>query len=94
MSEHSKKCLFSLGKLCSTPRALEMVGFEPMREALIRHIQGDWGNVCKDDWKSNDRAVNDGTRLLSSYTTLQGVRFWIITEADRSVTTVLLPEEY
>jgi hypothetical protein len=71
-----------------------MVGFEPIREALIRHIQGDWGNICKDDWKSNDRAVNDGTRLLSSYTTLQGVRFWIITEADRSVTTVLLPEEY
>ncbi|MBB5036166.1 hypothetical protein [Prosthecobacter dejongeii] len=80
--------------LCSTPLALELVGTEQIRDALVRHIQGDWGEVCKDDWQSNDEAVKEGTRLLSAYTSKEGNKFWIITEADRSVTTVLMPEEY
>lgn len=94
MSDKLKKCLFSLGTLCATPDAIEVVTLEQIREALIRHIQGDWGEVCREDWLSNNRALEDGTRLLSAYRSQAGDRFWIITEADRSVTTVLLPEEY
>lgn len=60
---------------------------------LIRHRQGDWGDVCKEDSKSNDRALVDDTRLLSSYQ-LFGTKIWIITEWDRSATTVLFPSEY
>jgi hypothetical protein len=65
-----------------------------MLRALGRHVTGDWGNVCSEDAEANDAAVGERARLLSSYTSDEGVRFWIITEADRSLTTVLLPEEY
>jgi hypothetical protein len=61
---------------------------------LKRHSSGDWGEVCESDKKLNDEAVENGGRLLSAYTTRRGDRIWIITEADRSATTVLLPEEY
>ena len=94
MAEEKFRCLFSLGMLCSTPLALELVSMDQIRDALVRHIQGDWGEVCKDDRQSNDEAVKEGTRLLSAYTSKEGNKFWIITEADRSVTTVLMPEEY
>jgi hypothetical protein len=60
---------------------------------LGRHIKHDCGDVCKEDWQSNDEALNEGTRLLSSYQQKEG-RIWIITEADRSYTTFLLPEDY
>ena len=65
-----------------------------MMQALRRHARGDWGEVDAEDWKSNDRSLQEGTRLLSAYRTRSGIKLWIITEADRSVTTVLLPEEY
>ncbi|HEX7787451.1 MAG TPA: plasmid related protein [Methylomirabilota bacterium] len=65
-----------------------------MLRALGRHVSGDWGNVCSEDAEANEAAVNERERLLSSYATRDGVRFWIITEADRSLTTVLLPEAY
>lgn len=94
MANEEFRCLFSLGNLCSTPLALELVGMEQIRRALIRHIQGDWGDVEREDWLSNDEALDTGARLFSVYTTKEGNRFWIITEADRSVTTVLMPEEY
>lgn len=60
---------------------------------LHRHRLGDWGEVCPEDKRANDAALVDGTRLLSAYT-VQGTKVWIITEADRSATTVLFPEEY
>jgi hypothetical protein len=60
---------------------------------LMRHAAGDWGEVDAEDWSLNDQAVNDGTRLLSVYRTLKGNKLWVITEADRSVTTILLPDE-
>jgi hypothetical protein len=60
---------------------------------LARHQAGDWGDVSDEDKKSNDEAVEDGYRVLSAYQ-LNGVKIWIITEADRSATTFLLPEEY
>ncbi|MDX2116829.1 MAG: hypothetical protein SFY96_01460 [Planctomycetota bacterium] len=65
-----------------------------MLEALMLHQTGDWGNVGEDDWLLNDAALTDETRILSSYNTRSGVTFWIVTEADRSSTTVLLPCEY
>lgn len=85
---------FGLGRLVSTRGALERVSNGEMLRALRRHASGDWGNVCPDDAEANDEAIGCGARLLSSYTTAEGVRFWIITEGDRSATTVLLPEEY
>ena len=65
-----------------------------VQTGLSRHICGDWGDVCDDDKQANDEALTCGARLLSAYHTGAGRKFWIITEADRSVTTVLLPEEY
>ena len=88
--------LFSLGQIVSTPgalQALETAGHTGS-EFLVRHIQGDWGNVCGDDKQANDQALIDGERLLSAYETSKGIKLWIITEADRSVTTILLPSEY
>jgi len=61
--------------------------------ALGRHVRGDWGDVDAEDRAANDRALREGTRVLSSYRA-GGVKFWVITEADRSATTVLLPSEY
>jgi hypothetical protein len=63
-------------------------------EFIYRHVQGDWGAVSEDDKRENDRAVQHGDRILSAYTTSTGERLWVITKADRSATTLLLPEEY
>ena len=63
-------------------------------KALIRHAHGDWGEVCDEDKKRNDESVKDGTQILSVYTSQNGIKFWVITEGDRSVTTILLPEDY
>jgi hypothetical protein len=62
--------------------------------ALARHVSGDWGDVGEEDRLANEEALRDGTRLLSVYRSATGIRFWIITEADRAQTTVLLPEDY
>jgi hypothetical protein len=60
-----------------------------------RHAQGDWGDVCEEDWALNDLALADGDgRIFSSYELPESGKVWVITEADRSVTTLLLPEEY
>jgi hypothetical protein len=85
---------FRIGSVYSTPAALELIGPLEMFLGLKRHLTGDWGEVCPEDWAANDRALTNGSRLLSSYTTTAGHRFWIITEADRSVTTLLLPDDY
>ena len=88
------KARFRLGRLVSTPGALEHVSHGEMLRAVAHHTTGDWGTVCSEDAEANETALHERARLLSAYTTEDGVRFWIITEADRSVTTVLLPEEY
>lgn len=85
---------FSLGRLVATPEALRHVSNKETMTAVRRHLTGDWGEVGNEDKAANDRALIDGTRLLSAYSTAAGVKFWIITEADRSVTTILLPEDY
>jgi hypothetical protein len=61
---------------------------------ISRHARGDWGDVCDDDKQANDDALIHGERLLSSYRTSKGVKIWVITEADRSSSCLLLPEEY
>ena len=67
---------------------------DDVSEAVICHVIGDWGTVDEEDWKANDQALEDGGRILSTHVDRKGQRFWIITEADRSATTVLLPQEY
>lgn len=83
-----------LGRLVATPAALAEVPHDEMLSALRRHVSHDWGDVCPEDRKANDEACRYGFRVLSVYRTLAGLRFWIITEADRSATTVLMPEDY
>ncbi len=90
------KSKFQLGQLVATPgalRALEEAGQSPAF-FLDRHLAGDWGEVDAEDKRANDEALITGERLLSAYRTLKGARIWIITEADRSSTCCLLPEEY
>ena len=86
--------LFPHGRIVSTRGALEKVPEVEMALALSRHLQGDWGDVCAEDKQSNNCALLHGGRLFSAYHTTEKVKFWIITEADRSATTVLLPDEY
>jgi len=83
-----------LGELYATRNADEQLPRHVMLLALARHLSGDWGDVCEEDWKLNDEAMEVGNRLLSSYRSPDGVKFWIITEWDRSVTTILLPDDY
>ncbi len=87
---------FSIGKTLATPAALQALEQSGQSPAffLDRHIQGDWGLVSDDDKRANDEALISGERLLSAYRTLKGVKLWIITEADRSSTTILTPQEY
>lgn len=88
--------LFKLGRLLMTPGAVEALqasGQSPWA-FLTRHMTGDWGDVDAEDKWLNDEAAQDGSRILSAYMTTRGERVWVITEADRSATTILLPEEY
>lgn len=85
---------FSLGQTYSTAGALDAVDPFEMMTALARHHRGDWGDCCPEDWESNEAALVHGSRLLSVYHTSDDQRFWIITEWDRSATTILLPSEY
>lgn len=93
---------FSLGQIVATPGALAACTRQHLTACLDRHRRGDWGHVCKADAAQNDAAVTEGFRLLSAYPIdpakpcagFGANCLWIITEADRSVTTFLLPEEY
>ena len=85
---------FPLGRTMSTAGALAAIPPEEMLGAMARHAAGDWGECGPEDWEENELSLREGFRLFSVYHTAAGRKFWIITEADRSVTTVLLPEEY
>lgn len=90
------KPLFKLGQVLLTPGALDLLqasGQSPW-VFLARHLRGDWGDLDAEDKGLNDEAIRDGNRILSSYTASTGAKLWVITEADRSATTILLPEEY
>lgn len=82
-----------LGQIVATPGALAAISDLAISLAIKRHRYGDWGNVCEEDRAANDDALREGGRLMSVYDH-EGAAFWIITEWDRSVTTILLPEEY
>ena len=90
-----KDRLFNFGHVVATPGFIALIGENKTVAAkfLAMHVSGDWGLVDREDGEANDEAVRDGYRILSAYE-LNGTKFWIITEADRSVTTFLLPEEY
>lgn len=85
---------FELGRTVSTPGALETLHPEDLFACLQRHARGDWGDCGEQDWQENELSLKEGFRIFSIYRDRNGTRFWIITEADRSATTVLLPDEY
>lgn len=93
---------FDLGQIVSTPGALESCPSDHLLYCLARHARGDWGSVCSEDAETNNLAVEEGSRILSAYPIdpaepskgYGANTLWIITEADRSVTTFLLPDEY
>jgi len=83
---------FSVGRVLATPGAL---GLGVRLDAYLRrHVAGDWGELDAEDLAANEQALKAGSRLLSAYVVPGGAKLWIITEADRSATTFLLPEEY
>lgn len=85
---------FQMGRLVATPAAIEAAPREVLLQLLERHLSGDWGDVSKTDAKANEYAISHGLRIISWYQTPGGERIQIITEADRSVTTILLAKEY
>lgn len=86
--------ILMLGRTAITHGARDVLTDYDINNALIRHKTGDWGNVTERDRNSNDNAVKLGERAISSYVSTDGVKFWIITEQDRSSTAILLPDEY
>ena len=96
IEDNEPKPLFDLGQVVGTPgalQALQEAELEPI-EILIRHVTGDWGELDDEDKEENELSVEQGFRILSSYKLETGVKIWVITEWDRSVTTILLPSEY
>jgi hypothetical protein len=94
--QNLKKPLFDLGQTVATPGAIEALHQAGISAAnlLSRHQCGDWGDLDHEDLAENKRALNQGLRIFSSYQLTEATKIWVITEADRSVTTVLLPEDY
>jgi len=85
---------FRLGRIVATPKAMEVLSNEDIVTAIGRHQSGDWGDLSDADREENELSLKEGFRLLSAYHATDGTKFWIITEANRSVTTLLLPEDY
>jgi len=85
---------FAVGQLLMTPNAMDRLNNSDIQSALRRHAAGDWGDCCSEDRQANEEALIHGGRLFSVYHNDEELKFWIITEADRSATTVLLPEDY
>ena len=95
-AQNAARSRIRLGRIVATPnalRALEEANQVP-EEFLARHQSGDWGEVGAEDWKENELSVKKGFRVMSVYTLSTGKKIWVITEADRSATTLLLPDEY
>ena len=84
---------FHPGKMELSPALMAVVLPEDAGRGVVRHLCGDWGDVSMEHWKVNNVAVREGDRILSVYTTPQGVRFLVVTDADRSLTRILLAEE-
>ena len=88
--------LVQLGRVVATPGAMEALGDNTAQALtlLARHALGDWGDTCEEDSRANADALALGNRVVSAYATESGARLWIITESDRSATTLLTPAEY
>lgn len=88
--------LFPLGRLLATPGALDSLAEAETNslELIMRHVSGDWGDLDEEDKRENELSLEHGFRILSAYTLDTGVKVWVITEYDRSATTILLPSEY
>lgn len=85
---------FDLGEVVITATAKVRLAPLDVLQALARHVTGDWGELCADDRRENEESLRSGGRLVSVYHDCRRTKFYIITEADRSVTTILLPEDY
>lgn len=90
----TKQTTLRLGQTLITPGARDSLHLEDVLNAMKRHASKDWGDCGKDDQEANDAALVEGARVFSVYHDRFGTKFWVITEADRSATTVLLPNEY
>ena len=88
------EALFPLGNIVATPGVMEHISDDERLKALQRHARADWGEIDREDWAANETALREERRLYSSYRAVGGRKFLIITECDRSATTLLLPEEY
>ena len=88
--------ILQLGQVVATPGAVEALkaAGQTASHFLNRHLSGDWGELCEEDRQLNDEAINNGSRVLSAYTLSTEEKLWVITEADRSSTCLLLPSEY
>ena len=85
---------FELGQVLVTPGAYEALNLKDAADCLVRHASGDFGDMSEEDKALNEEAVENEGRIMSAYRDSNGVKFWIITEWDRSATTILLPDEY
>lgn len=85
---------FPLGRTVITPNARDTLDAADIHTAVLRHARGDWGDCGTDDANENEFSLKNALRLFSVYHDRNGTKFWIITEADRSATTILLPEDY
>jgi hypothetical protein len=94
LAQQGRRAIFQLGGLYQTPGVAAEVHWREAAFALYRHATGDWGDLGNHDRRENELALKFGGRLFSAYHTRGGRKFWIITECDRSATTLLLPEEY
>jgi hypothetical protein len=94
MKTEAPKTHISLGRTVITANAMVTLDHDSVQDALRRHAVGDWGDLSPEDRQENDLSARAGFRILSAYTDTRGTKFWIITETDRSATTVLLPEDY
>jgi hypothetical protein len=86
--------LFPFGTIVATPAALEAISTGDLVRGFLRHVAGDWGDIDDHGRRENAVSLENGFRLRSAYHTVHGLKFWIITEADRSVSTFLLPDDY
>jgi len=93
ISDGSLSPRFGLGNLVATPGVIDAIGLDNVMPYVFMHLTGHWGDLDEEDQRTNDWSVENGSRILSAYH-WKGEKFWIITERDRSVTTLLLPDEY
>lgn len=96
MGKKQQKPLFPLGQVVATPGALGAIeeAEQTPFDFIFRHARGDWGDIPEEDVKENEFSLENGFRLFSAYHTAKGTKLYVITEWDRSVTTLLLPSEY